>query len=60
MRPFIVQSSTPLEIVNDILAVRPHYPRDWSAPFVDVVRRVSGLKYMAGRVFCSVLFLCYA
>lgn len=41
IRPFIVHSSTPLEMVKTILNITPHYPRHWSDNFIDLIGKVS-------------------
>lgn len=45
IRPFIVHSSTPLEMVKSILNNTPHYPRHWSDNFTDLICKVNLFIY---------------
>ncbi|KAG4079995.1 hypothetical protein HA402_006307 [Bradysia odoriphaga] len=51
IRPFIVHSSTPLDVVKNILNVSPHYPRHWSEQFTDLIGKL--INVHPGARICS-------
>jgi serine/threonine kinase 32 len=40
IRPFVVHSSSPLVEVKNTLSLQPHYPRNWSDNFVDLISKL--------------------
>ncbi|XP_062535156.1 serine/threonine-protein kinase 32B-like [Armigeres subalbatus] len=40
IRPFVVHSSTPLVEVKNVLNTQPHFPRNWSDNFIDLLGKL--------------------